>query len=73
MSSLCNCLFITILYKIFASFIKSSHYIYKSLINNISDYIINTLVQCIAHSILPFCGLFDGQASQALSGGACRA
>ena len=24
-----------------------------------------TLVPCIAHSILPFCGLFDGQASQA--------
>ncbi len=24
-----------------------------------------TLVQCIVHSILPFCGLFDGQASQA--------
>ncbi len=24
-----------------------------------------TLVQCIAHSILPFCGLFDVQASQA--------
>jgi hypothetical protein len=24
-----------------------------------------TLVPCIAHSILPFCGLFDGQSSQA--------
>ena len=24
-----------------------------------------TLVLCIAHSFLPFCGLFDGQASQA--------
>jgi hypothetical protein len=24
-----------------------------------------TLVPCIAHGILPFCGLFDGQASQA--------